>query len=321
LKISKKSSGRVYSPCGVSSFFEICDTNPDGSKIENPLLIGARGGGFIIKRGTKTRAFFGDGIKSDSVLINGKLTPDAKTSLQVIRLMREKYEFAPVRVVHEIEPPIGSGFGTSGAGAVSTAIVLSDLFDLKLSLSEVSAFAHTGEIHSLTGLGTVISLVSGSGAMGLVTEPGSYSIGRVDSILADHSRYTLICACFGPIEKSSVLINEGRRRKVNEFGRQTLDAILDEPTPESLLKHSRRFAEASRIGGKELLTLADKAVRYGALGATQNMIGNAVHCLVEKSSRRRFLDQFTKHVPRENLFETDLTQSGPIIRKNSERNI
>ena len=55
--------------------------------------------------------------------------------------------------------------------------------------------------------------------MGLVTEPGSDSIGRVDSILADHSEYTLVCACFGPIEKSSILLDEKKRQKVNEFGK------------------------------------------------------------------------------------------------------
>ena len=81
--------------------------------------------------------------------------------------MRDKFGFGSVKISHKIEPPIGYGFGTSGSGALGTAIALSDLFGLNLSLTQVSAFAHIAEVESVTGLGTVISLASGVGAMGL----------------------------------------------------------------------------------------------------------------------------------------------------------
>ncbi|MHB8566571.1 MAG: GHMP family kinase ATP-binding protein [Nitrososphaerales archaeon] len=310
---ARQTSRSVFSPCGVSSFFEICDRNLDGSKIEDPLRIGARGGGFIIKRGNTTQASFGRHIRDDRVVINGRTTPEARTSLRVIKLVREKYNIPPVIVTHFIEPPVGSGFGTSGAGAVGTAIALSDLFDLHFTLSRASSFAHISEVESITGLGTVLSLVSGNGAIGLVTEPGSYSIGRADSIIGDYSEFSLICACFGPIEKSTVLNEEKKRSKVNEFGRKTLEAILDEPTSESLLRHSRRFAKSSGLASKDLLKLADRACRDGAIGATQNMIGNAVHCLVQKSKRKRFLESFRQVVPKNSLFETELVQCGPFF--------
>lgn len=303
----------VYSPSGVSSFFEICDTTPDGSKIENPLQIGARGGGFIIEKGSITKAIYGGGIKTDSIFINGKASPEARTSLKVIELMRKEFSLPPVNIDHKVGPPIGSGFGTSGAGAVGTALALNDLFDLRLTLSKATSFAHVSEIQSITGLGTVISLTSGSGAIGLVTEPGSYGVGKVDSIPADYTEYTLICACFGPIEKASVLSVPRKRRKVNKYGRKTLEAILDNPTPSSLLLHSRRFAEDSGIGSRELLKLADRAVKCGAIGATQNMIGNAIHCLVERKRRKSFLSRFETYVPKKNFFETNLIQSGALL--------
>lgn len=308
---SLRSSRAVYAPAAVSSFFEICDRERDGSKIADTLRVGSRGGGFVIARGNTTKAQTGDSLKADSVLINGKLTPHARTTLKVVELMREEYGFPNVRITHKIEPPVGSGFGTSGAGAVGTVIALSDIFNLHLTLSQASAFAHRAEVESTTGLGTVISIISGSGAIGLVTEPGSYSIGRVDAILADYNDYSLVCACFGPIEKSTVLLKEERRNKVNEYGGRTLDAILVERTPEAMLRHSRRFAELSGIATPELLKLADKATKLGAVGATQNMIGNAVHCLVPKKVRKKFLDSFREFVPRKNFFETELCHSGP----------
>ncbi|MGI0085088.1 MAG: hypothetical protein ACREBQ_08405, partial [Nitrososphaerales archaeon] len=303
----------VFTPAAVSSFFEICDREPDGSKIMDAIRVGARGGGFVIARGNTTRAETGGSIKADSVMINGKLTPHARTTLKVVELMRRKHGFARVKINHKIEPPVGSGFGTSGAGAVGAVIALSDLFDLRLTLSQASAYAHRAEVESITGLGTVISIISGSGAIGLVTEPGSYSIGRVDALLADHNDYSLVCAWFGPIEKSTVLLNEELRSKVNEYGRQTLEAVLDERTPEAMLRHSRRFAELTGIATPELLKLADKAKKLGALGATQNMIGNAIHCLVPKKGRKKFLDSFREFVPKKNFFETDLCHRGPTF--------
>jgi pantoate kinase len=305
-------SKRIYVPCAVSSFFQIHDTEPDGSKIKDELRIGARGGGFIIERGNTTQVSFSN-TKSDSVIINGKSVPNARTTFKVLELMREDHSIPLVKIVHRIIPPVGTGFGTSGAGAIGTAIAISDLFGLNLTLRQVSDYAHKAEVQSVTGLGTVISLISGSGAMGLVTEPGSFSVGRVDSLLADYSEYTLICATYGPIEKSTILHEEEKRRKVNEFGHEVLNQVQRDRTPDSLLYHSRVFAEKTGIASLKLLKLADTAKKLGAIGATQNMIGNAVHCLVKKSARRKFLALFAEIVPRNHIFESNLAQSGPKI--------
>jgi pantoate kinase len=301
-------SRSVYVPCAVSSFFEICDRAQDGSLIKDTLKIGSRGGGFVIKRGTVTTA---SRSENDLVLINKRKAPEARTTLRVISLMREKFALPPVRVSHIIEPPIGAGFGTSGSGGLGAALSLMDLFGLNLTLAQVSAFAHIAEVESLTGLGTVISLASGSGAVGLVTEPGSYSIGQVDSIIIDPKDYVLICACFGPIEKSSVLRNEERRRMVNQYGKDTLGKIINDPTPATLLKESRIFATRSGISSDDMLSLSDIAIKLGAIGATQNMIGNAIHCLVRKHDSQKFMKSFRKHVPRDSIFATELLQSAP----------
>lgn len=308
-----KRSRSVYVPSGVSSFFEICDRTPDGNPIQDPLQIGARGGGFIIKKGTSTVASSSPDSKQDVVTISGRNAPDAKTSLEVIRLIRREFDIPPVNVIHIVQPPIGQGFGTSGAGALATSIAISDLFDLRLSLSKAAEFAHISEINSLTGLGTVISLASGTGAVGLVTEPGTYNVGRTDAILFNEEDYTLVCATFGPRAKSPVLSDPLSRSKINKYGKKTLDRILDDPTPERLLSESRIFSEKTGLASSELLKLSDKSVRSGAIGSTPNMIGNSVHCLVERNRYEGFMEKFSKLVPRESIFESDLIQTGPKI--------
>jgi pantoate kinase len=303
----------IYVPSGVSSFFEICDSNPDGSKIKDALKIGARGGGFKIKKGTVTIASANNSAQSDTVVINGRPVSKARVTSKVLELMRTKFGFGAVRIEHRVEPPIGAGFGTSGAGALGTAISVSDLFDLNLTLAQASAFAHIAEVESQTGLGTVISIASGCGAIGLVTEPGCFSVGRVDALLEDANDFTLICVYFGPVEKATVINNAKKREMVNKYGKNTLKAVLRERTAESLLTHSRLFAENTGLASKKLLELTDKTKQLGAVGSTQNMIGNAVHCLVPKAKRKSFLNSLTKLVGKDKIFESELCQSGPTF--------
>jgi pantoate kinase len=308
----ERSSRIVLVRSAVSSFFEICERNAAGIDLDNALESGARGGGFILESGTRTRASVDERLNYDSVRINGEDQVNAVTTRSVLKLIRSDHQIPHCSIQHEILPPIGSGFGTSGAGALATAISISDLFDLHLTLRQAADYAHVAEIQSTTGLGTVISLASGSGPAGLVTEPGSFGIGKVDSLIFDHENYLLVCGCFGPVAKSSVLKDEKKRDLVNRHGRETLNAVLDGRTPEALLRHSRTFAEKTGIASKELLKIADRAVDLGALGATQNMIGNVVHCLVDKSRRDKFVAQFSEIVsPAGFIFESNLQQGGP----------
>ena len=308
-----ENSSQVYVPAAVSSFFEICDREPDGSPIDDLLRVGSRGGGFVIKRGTITRAALSE-RGTDQIIINGRKVTNARTTAKVVESMRSKYHLGPIKIEHRIKPPIGYGFGTSGSGALGAAIAISRLFGLQLTLAQASDFAHRAEIESVTGLGTVISLASGFGAVGLVTEPGSYALGSVDSILVEDKSYALVCACFGPIEKSTVLKQESARKRVNEVGHSTLESILDNPSVENLLKQSRHFAEKSGIASASLLKLSDKAVELGAIGSTQNMIGNGIHALVRREKVTGFVKSFTKYAKGGSIFVSDLIHSGPVIR-------
>ncbi len=115
---SPTTSRAIYVPSAVSSFFEICDRNVDGSAIKDALRIGSRGGGFVIKKGSTTKVSTDASFNKDSIIINLHETEGAKTTKRVIDLMRARFGFGPVKVSHKIGPPIGYGFGTSGSGAL-----------------------------------------------------------------------------------------------------------------------------------------------------------------------------------------------------------
>lgn len=308
-----KSSRLIYVPSAISSFFEVCDRDEAGLKIVDPLRVGSRGGGLKIRKGTYTRARVWEG-SSDRVIINGA-EAEAKTTRRLIADLRATYGFGPVTVEHRVEAPIGSGFGTSGAGALAAAMALSDLFDLKLTLGQAARYAHVAEIESVTGLGTVTALAHGAaGAFRLVTEPGAYGFGQVDAIPDHCDTYLAVCVWFGPIDKSTVLLSQQKVALVNRYGRETLRKILEEPSAESLLRHSRVFAEKSGLASPRLLAIADRAKEKGAVGATQNMIGNAVHCLVEKSRAQGLVEWLRALVGGEGeVFVSELEEGGPRI--------
>jgi len=75
---------KSFSPAGITSFFEICDRTKNGTPIKNLDEVGARGGGFGLKKGVLTEVTASEEEKSNvSIFINGKLATDAYTTKAV----------------------------------------------------------------------------------------------------------------------------------------------------------------------------------------------------------------------------------------------
>jgi pantoate kinase len=313
-----KQSRTAYVPCALTSFFEICDRDDSGNPVKDPVLVGARGGGFIIEKGTRTFARLTSSKKGDRVYLNGRVAKQARTSFNAITLFRRTFDIREsVSVHHYIDPPIGAGFGTSGSGALGTVIALADLFKVRATLKSLSLLAHISDIQSGTGLGTVLSLSSGLAGFGLVTEPGAPGVGRVEQILDDFASYKVICLTLGPMDKSILINSDKRRSKVNKWGRYALKRVLNEPCILSLLSSGRFFAQRIGLNNSYLLKVCTKLVSLGALGATQNMVGNAVHALVPKDETKRFLGKISGITKQGfQLLVTDLAVSGPRVMSN-----
>ncbi len=290
----------AFSPAGISSFFEICDTTSQGKPIRNPELIGARGGGFALERGVHTKVSVTEAKTNKiSISINGKSAPEAettRTTLQMILLKTKRtYE---VICEHKIEVPIGAGFGTSAGGALTSGLALSQALDLPLTFNQIGRIAHVAEVECKTGLGTVGPLMNG-GCI-LTIAPGAPGISVIDRIPLGPG-YFIVAGVFGPTPTKQVLSSAERRVAVNKHGKETLKAILVKPTLKNFLARCWAFAQETGFATQRVTKLVENAKTAGAIGAAQNMVGESVHALTLKNNVLAVAEAFKSALPNENV--------------------
>src|SRR3989337_905873 len=235
-------ASKAFSPAGISSFLEIGDKTADGKVISDPERVGARGGGFVIKKGVHTQVKVLE-AKGNSVeiFINGKPAPEAATSRAVSEslLAKTKNNYA-ITILHKVEVPIGAGFGSSAAGALGVALALSEALDLKLTCNQLGRIAHAAEVKCKTGLGTVGPILLGGCIV--TVEPGAPGYGIIDRIPIT-SGYSVVTGTFDSVSTKQGLSSPETRENVNRWGRKTLEAIMEEPSLENFLACCLDFAE------------------------------------------------------------------------------
>lgn len=293
-------TAKAFSPSGISSFFEICDSTPNGSPISDPEKAGARGGGFGIQKGTTTKVTVSSAeTNCIRVFINRKETPEAETTKLVAQMLLEQVDKAyDVTIMHKVDVPIGAGFGSSAAGALTTALALSKALDLSLTYNQLGKLAHVAEVKCKTGLGTVGPLMLGGCVLTL--EPGAPGIALLDRIpiSADH---VVVAGVFDLIPTKEVLSSPEKRRQVNKYGRKTLECILSEPSLENFLACCLSFAEEAGFMTPRLRGLVKLAEKAGAIGAAQNMVGEAIHALTTLENVENMVHAFKRVLPREKI--------------------
>jgi len=287
----KVRSAKAFSPAGISSFFEICDAMPDGSPILDLEKVGARGGGFGFQKGVTTEVKVSTAENNNiHVFINEKMAPEAQTTKTVAQMLLEKtHDTYEVVIKHQVEIPVGAGFGSSAAGALSTALALSNALNLNLTYNQLGKIAHVAEVKCKTGLGTVGPLMLGGCILTL--EPGAPGIAIIDRIPISKD-YVIVAGVFGSISTKEVLSSLEKRSAVNKWGRKTLEKILAEPSLENFLACCSDFAEKTGFATdrvRKLIRLANKA---GAIGAAQNMVGEAVHAVTTLESAEHVVQAF-----------------------------
>lgn len=227
----------AFSPGHITGFFQICD------EPENPLLKGSRGAGVSVSRGVTTTVDATPSKRSSiNVRINGQPTSSAPVSKGVANrflklLPNENFE---IQISHKVALPIGCGFGTSGAAALSLSLALNHVFSLGLTQLEAAQIAHIVEVEQKTGLGTVIAEMTGG--IEIRTVAGGPGIGEVEVIPASKD-YMVVCLPFGPISTPKYLRDDKARKRINERGGFFTDNLRGNPTVTNFLKCSRQFAE------------------------------------------------------------------------------
>jgi len=303
-------TAKAFAPAAISSFFEIQDTIGDKPIIDLER-VGARGGGFGLQKGVLTKVTILEAEKSSiNVFINFKPASEARTTRKVIETLLNKETVKyDVTVEHQIEVPIGTGFGTSAGGALTAGLALKEALDLPLTYNQIGKIAHVAEIECQTGLGTVSSLTSIGGCV-LVLEPGAPGICKIDRIPITPD-YMVVAGFFkSNIPKETVLADPEKKQVINRYGKKTLEAILAEPSLENFLDCCWQFSQQTDLATGNVRQLVKLARKAGAIGAAQNMIGEAVHALVLKENVVEVAEAFKQVLPSEKVIVSKIDFQG-----------
>jgi pantoate kinase len=269
----------AFAPGHLTGFFQICDES------EDPLMKGSRGAGFSIEKGVQTKVWVEpSGRDTISIVINGSVTGEAVVSENAVRLMLAMTEeHQRVEVTHEIETPIGAGFGSSGGGALTIAMAMNEALGLGLSDVDAARVAHLAEIECKTGLGSVFAATQGG--FGVLYSPGAPGIG--EAIKYDRSdELAAFCVHFGPISTREALSNPALRRRINDLGGNFVDEIKGNLNPSRFMELSREFTDYLDITTPRLQVVLDAADEAG-VPCAMAMFGEAVFSLVEKDDEGR----------------------------------
>lgn len=291
--------GKAFSPSGISSFFEVCNQKTNGTPIIDPLKIGSKGGGFALSKGVTTTVHATPSSSTEiAVTINDRIDEAHTTKTLVEMLLSKQSQSYRIIVEHTIDVPIGAGFGTSAAGAFSCGLALAAALKLPLTYNQIGQVAHVADVICKTGLSTVEGLATGG--LVLVVKSGALGFGVVDRIPLE-SDLKIVAGSFQPIEKKSVLLSEQRIRWINNLAQKTMSQILSNPTPAIFMASCKDFALQSGLASNRVQELIARVEKAGAIGATQNMIGEAVHALTSPRNLDSVINAFSHDFSQEDI--------------------
>jgi len=297
----------AFCPGHITGFFQICDQGQD------ELAKGSLGAGFSLAQGVTTSVGHQQRPGSSTTIhINGRQTTHAMVSVRVTELFYSAIDLTPpaLEIRHTIPIPMGAGLGTSGAGALSLAYALNRLYDLPLSREQAARIAHRAEVQYKTGLGTVIA--ESVGGLEIRTEAGAPGTGRV--LCIPHPAETAVCCLiFGPLSTQHALQDTETRKKINDLGAVLVKEFGDNPSVESFLRLSRRFAEHTGLITERVRSVLT-ALDAENIPCSMPMFGEGIFTLIHPRDKSRVLRVFTQYKNSGTIIESSIdTQGGRVI--------
>jgi pantoate kinase len=216
-----------------------------------------------------------------------------------------------VDVYHHVDVPVGAGFGTSGAAALSLALALNEVFDTGLSRTEAAQIAHVAEVQCRTGLGTVIAETFGG--LEIRVTAGAPGIGKIKLVPVPNS-VIVVCLVFGPLSTQECLTNETTRRRINEFGGKMVDNLIDRPTVQNFMSVSRQFAEHVGLIASRVRKVLDATDKTGAL-CSMPMFGESVFTLAESEDLKKVLEVFEENSQGHSVIISEVDHEGAQLLK------
>jgi len=281
----------AYAPCHITGFFEIFDESTD------TVLAGSKGAGISMNLGVKTTVKIRKCPKYNlKVSINNRIVDSSKVSEHVVAAFFSRLSDAAhfeISVEHCIEAPIGAGFGTSGASALSLALALNEALELGKSRLEAAQIAHIAEVECRTGLGTVIAETFGG--FEIRVRPGAPGIGEIKRLPLPEDTLVL-CHVFGPLSTREALTNSGTRARINRFGGESVQELVNAPTIMNFMKLSRQFAENIGLITEKVRRILIAADEAGII-CSMPMFGESAFTVTDESRIEPILQIFRESGP------------------------
>lgn len=260
---------KVFVPAHITGFFSIINNS-------NPLKKGSRGAGIVLNKGVKTTIKENNTSNDTIIKINGVIDEyNAVITSEVLNLLKKSFNIeTPLSINHEIELPIGCGFGTSAACALATSMATSKLLNLPLNFNQIASIAHCAEVNLGTGLGDLIAEANGGIVLRLKEGPPGY--GEIKKI-NDDSLYVL-SKVVGDIDTSSVIENPEYIKKINSAGEGMLNKLNKDFTAENFMKLSYDFAKKTSLISNEVQEIIN-ILNNETLGSSMAMMGNTAFAI------------------------------------------
>jgi pantoate kinase len=278
----------AYAPCHITGIFQIFDQSAD------ILNVGSTGAGVSLKLGAKTTVKMEKGPKHRlKININHHAADHAPLSKHVVSAFLSRLSEAfpyEITVEHLIEAPIGAGFGTSGAAALSLALALNEALGLGMSRIQCSQIAHIAEIKCKTGLGTVIAETFGG--LEIRIKPGAPGIGEIKCLPIPENA-VVACHVFGPLSTRKYLTDPETRSRINRFGGQLVNELVKTPTIINFMKLSRQFAEHVGLITEKVRNMLNAADEAGVV-CSMPMFGECAFTITDEDSVGQILQVFRK---------------------------
>jgi pantoate kinase len=278
----------AFAPCHITGIFQIFDQSAD------ILGVGSKGAGVSLEIGVNTTVEVAKGSKHRlKVNINHKAANNAHVSEHVanafLSRLSETSDFE-ITVEHQTEAPIGAGFGTSGAAALSLALALNEALELGMSKIQCAQIAHIAEIECKTGLGTVIAETFGG--FEIRTKPGAPGIGGIKCLPISENA-VVACHVFGSLSTRKCLSNPETRLRINRFGGDLADELVKAPSIINFMRLSRQFAEHVGLITEKVRNILNAADEAGVV-CSMPMFGECAFTITDEDKLGRILQVFRK---------------------------
>ena len=270
----------VFVPGHITGFFTV-------ENHEIKLKNGSCGAGFLLSHGVKTTVSPSDELAID---VN---QGDSTVIDEVLSIMEIYTDF---KITQDIQLPIGAGFGTSAASALSLTLALNEFLNLGYSQELCGQIAHMAEVNLGGGLGDVIAQ-TGKGLV-LRTKPGAPGIGEIKTF---EENVYIGWKTFGAIKTSSIIQNHHHREVISASGAKYLELFEDEPTLENFLTFSLKFSEDTKLMSDEVKNTIDYIKSSSdILGSSMAMLGNTVFAFAYDEDALKNLNIENLHIDKLN---------------------